>query len=333
MDRDAQLENASRLPHIDLMSAGATRVDTDVEGIASGRQVRLPVEGMTCSACATRLEKALDRLPGVAEANVNFALERADVSVTDDSIGAAELADTVRKAGFSVADKQVTLSVDGMTCSACATRLEKALAGAPGVLTASVNFALERADVRVVSGAADAESLGRAVRAAGFTPRHLDEADDDAAEAADNRAEAALKRDFLTLLVSAALTAPLLAQMFAMWSGAGFHLSPLVELSLATPVQFIIGARFYRAAWNALRAGSSNMDVLVAMGTSAAYFFSIWLMFSLGAGAAGQLYFEASTVIITLVLFGKYLESRQARHDGRDPPADGSKARICPGRP
>ena len=250
---------------------------------------RLAVEGMTCSACATRLEKALLRVDGVEQANVNFALERADVLADEASVDAMRLADAISKAGFSVPETRITVGVDGMTCSACATRLEKALGRVPGVSAATVNFALERADVDVTSGTADIETIKDAVARAGFTPRQQELSASGSDDAAEARAQAALRKDLAALVISAVLTAPLLFQMSAMWSGLAFHLSPWLELGLATPVQFLIGSRFYRAAWNALRAGSSNMDVLVVMGTSAAYLYSCYILLDLGAAAGGQL--------------------------------------------
>lgn len=216
-------------------------------------------------------------------------------------------------AAQEVATEHVQLGIDGMTCSACATRLEKALTRATGVASATVNFATEQADIRVDAGAADADALADVVRKAGFTPRQAAELDADGADAQHDSDAAALRGELLTLLAAATLTLPLVLQMVSMTFGLGFHLTPGMELILATPVQFVIGARFYRAAWNAVRAGSGNMDVLVAMGTSAAYFYSIVTLIMAGRAAAGQLYFEASAVIITLVLLGKFMESRAKR--------------------
>ena len=200
-----------------------------------------------------------------------------------------------------------------MTSSACATRIEKALLTLPGVLEASVNLALERADVRVVAGQVDGSELESAVVKAGYSARFAEDATGDEDEQHRQREAAALRKELTALAISAALTAPLVAQMIAMVAGLGFHLPPWAELALATPVQFIIGARFYIAAWKALRARSGNMDVLVAMGTTTAYLYSVYLMFALGDKATGELYFEASAVIITLVLLGKYMESRAKR--------------------
>ncbi|MBT8444425.1 MAG: heavy metal translocating P-type ATPase, partial [Gammaproteobacteria bacterium] len=274
-----------------------------------------PVTGMTCSACAARLEKALLRANGVQSATVNFATEQADVVYDPDITDATAVAGTIERAGFGVGETSFTFDVGGMTCSACAARIEKMLRRQPGVLEANVNFALERADVRAIAGQTDPQALASTVEATGFTA-HFPQ--DDAAhpdhEAQHREQEArALRRDRYALIASALLTLPLVAQMAAMVVGIEFHLQPWVELALATPVQFVIGSRFYRAAWKALRAGSGNMDVLVAMGTTTAYLYSLYLLITLGDAATGQLYFEASAVIITLVMLGKYMEARAKR--------------------
>ncbi|MCL4792339.1 MAG: heavy metal translocating P-type ATPase, partial [Gammaproteobacteria bacterium] len=212
--------------------------------------------------------------------------------------------------------EQFSFPIEGMTCSNCAGRVEKALRGVPGVIEANVNLAIERADIRARAGSTDIPALSAAVSAAGYRARVAAAADNRAeAETAEReRVQAQLRREFLVLMVAAAFAAPLLWQMAGMSLGRHWHLPAWLELLLATPVQFVIGARFYRSAWQALRARAGNMDVLVALGTTAAYGYSLYLLATLGFSAAtGQLYFEASVVIITLVLLGKFLESRAKR--------------------
>jgi len=283
--------------------------------LAGPEQAHFEIGGMTCGACAVRLEKALARAAGIDSATVNFALERADVRFDPATIDIDGIAGVVERAGFSVRDENFSFPVGGMTCSACSGRVEKALRSVPGVLDASVNLALERADVRGIAGAVTTEVLAEAVGRAGYEARIASASETQAqAEEAHRAAEAAgLRRDLLTLIASCALAAPLVGQMIAHFLGLDFHLSPWNELLLAAPVQFVIGARFYRAAFKALRTGSGNMDVLVVMGTTAAFAYSLWLLASLGGAARGQLYFEASAVIITLVLLGKFLEARAKR--------------------
>lgn len=272
--------------------------------------LRLPIEGMTCAACATRLEKALGRVPGIESAAVNFALEQADVDVDPELVTPADVAVAVGKAGFTVPDEVFVFTLDGMTCGACAVRSEKVLARVPGVSSAEVNFALERATVHAPKGAVSFDTLSEVIAKAGFTARTLTPEKPSDTDA--NRQKGLLK-DYLTLAFSALLTLPLVAQMGAHFTGTGFHLSPWTELALALPVQVIAGARFYAGAWKVLRVGSGNMDVLVVMGTTAAFGYSLYLLLTLGAAATGLLYFEASAVIITLVLFGKVLEARAKR--------------------
>jgi len=201
--------------------------------------------------------------------------------------------------------QQTNLAIDGMTCGACATRLEKVLARAPGVETASVNYATEKAHVNFDSGITGIDELITAASRAGFSAS--------LPEPTANTEEPSNTREAFWLSVSIVLTIPLVAQMLPMWLGLSFHLPPWLEFALATPVQFIVGARFYKSALQTLRAGSANMDVLVVLGTTTAWLYSCWLMISLGNNAVGQLYFEASAVIITLVLVGKYLETLAKR--------------------
>ena len=283
---------------------------TNMNSIAS---LRAPITGMTCSACATRIQKALSKVAGINNAAVNFATESADIDFDPSSIDSTGIAAAITRTGYSVSESAFSFDVGGMTCSACAQRIEKSLLKLPGVLEANVNVALERADVKTVAGQVDASDLEAAVVRAGYTTHFAADDATDEDEQHRQREAAALKWELTTLAISALLTAPLVAQMIAMVSGLSFHMTPWTELALATPVQFIIGARFYRAAWKALRAKSGNMDVLVAMGTSTAYLYSVYLLLSLGKAAAGQLYFEASAVIITLVLLGKYMEARAKR--------------------
>jgi len=273
------------------------------------------IEGMTCSACATRLEKALTRASGIAEAAVNFALERANVSFDPAVTNVNEIAGVVTGAGFDVSAEAFSFGVGGMTCATCAGRVEKALRKVPGVLEADVNVGLERADVSGIAGVVHADALADAVRLAGFEPHIASSSEQQAlADEAHRAKEAAqLRKDSLILCVSIALSAPMVLHMIAKFLGSDFEHHPSMEVMLATPVQFIIGARFYKAAYKALRAGSANMDVLVVMGTTSAYAYSWYLIATLGADAQGKLYFEASAVIITLVLLGKYMEARAKR--------------------
>ncbi len=275
----------------------------------------MPITGMTCSACAARIEKALQRVNGIVSAEVNFATEKASVEWDPAQLDSAALTAAIEKTGFGVTEQQFDFGVKGMTCSACATRIEKALGKLPGVASANVNLALETGTVKAVADGVTRQQIIEVIAKTGFEAIFSDPVGDRAAEDAQRQLDEqrALRMEMTWLIVSAALTLPLVLQMVAMFTGRGFHLHPWLEFALATPVQFIIGARFYKAAYKAVRAGAGNMDVLVVMGTSAAWLYSFYLLLTLGSEASGQLYFEASAVIITLVLLGKFLEARAKR--------------------
>ncbi|WP_197368103.1 heavy metal translocating P-type ATPase, partial [Ralstonia solanacearum] len=209
----------------------------------------------------------------------------------------------------SLADAaSLDLEIQGMTCAACAGRVERALRAVPGVVAASVNLATERARIQRADDVSG-DALVAAVVAAGYEARI---ASDEVAAA-----PAGIEPGFWDgpgpVWVSAALSLPLVAPMVAGWLGAGWMLPAWLQWLLATPVQGVIGARFYRAGWKALRAGAGNMDLLVALGTSAAYGLSLWLWWRADAGDMPHLYFESAAVVITLVRLGKWLEARAKR--------------------
>ncbi len=270
----------------------------------SRHAVDLPIEGMTCAACAARIERQLNKLPGVSAA-VNFASERARVEFDVAAVAATQLVETIEKAGFKVPSQSLDLALSGMTCAACATRIEAVLNRLPGV-EATVNFASEKASVRYVPGQADAAGLIAAVRRAGYEAR---ESGLDTRAAEKERKADAYRAELKRFWISVVLTLPLVAQMGSMFSGGHADLLPRwLQLALATPVQFWIGWRFYVGAFNALRGGAGNMDVLVSLGTSMAWAFSAAV--TLADLHRHHVYFEASAVVITLVLMGKLLEAR-----------------------
>ena len=264
----------------------------------------LPLEGMTCAACAARIEKSLNKLPGVV-ANVNFAAESAQVTLQPNLTAPAAVIETIRRTGYSVPLQSAEFQIYGMTCVACAARIEKALNKLEGV-EASVNFASETARVRYVPGLATPELLAATIRKAGYDASERVEAN---AEEEKARRAAAFRGELRLFWISVALSLPLLAGMFSMFGDAHSELLPRwLQLAFATPVQFWIGRRFYVGGWKALRGGGANMDVLVALGTSTAYGLSA-VVTLLGLHQQ-HVYFEASAVIITLVLMGKLLEAR-----------------------
>ncbi|OZA28963.1 MAG: copper-translocating P-type ATPase [Hydrogenophilales bacterium 17-61-9] len=258
------------------------------------------IDGMTCASCAARVEKVLKQVPGVTDATVNLATETATIS------GAADVAavqSAIEKAGFSVPTESFTLDIAGMTCASCSARVEKAFDKTPGVLEASVNLATEQATLKVVRGTA-LPALIAAVERAGY-----------GATPATGVASASPTRslpDWWPVALAILLSLPLTVPMFGALFSAHWMLPGWLQMALATPVQFWLGARFYRAGWKALRAGSGNMDLLVAVGTSAAYGLSVYLLLA-RTEAMPHLYFEASAVVISLVLLGKWLEARAKR--------------------
>ncbi len=261
----------------------------------------IAIQGMTCASCSARLEKVLRQLPGVTDATVNLATETATVAGETD---VAAVKQAIEKAGFSVPTEVCALEISGMTCASCSSRVEKALGKVPGVLEASVNLATEKATVTLAQGTS-AAALIAAVERAGYGARLP--APSDGAPAAPRRA----LPDWWPVALAMVLSLPLVAPMAASLLGAHWMLPGWLQWLLATPVQFWLGARFYRAGWKALMAGSGNMDLLVAIGTSAAYGLSVYLLFT--HDDAMHLYFEAAAVVISLVLLGKWLEARAKR--------------------
>jgi P-type Cu+ transporter len=239
----------------------------------------------------------------VHEASVNLVTEEASVTA-DAAVHADTLVAAVQKAGYGVATSQAQLKIDGMTCASCVGRVEKALAKVPGVTAASVNLATETATVQMLS-TTTASALTAAVQRAGYAAH-------DAQSAASAGAPARLP-GWLAVALGAVLTLPLMLPMLLQPFGIHWMPDGWLQLALATPVQFVLGARFYRAGWLALRAGTGNMDLLVALGTSSAFGLSVWLLFAHAGHDMPHLYFEASAAVITLVLLGKWLEARAKR--------------------
>lgn len=280
----------------------------------SNTEKTLKINGMTCSACANRIEKGLSRIEGVEKANVNFALESSTIFYDPDKTNVNEFKERVEKLGFSVVLEDINFDISGMTCASCASRIEKRISEMDGVSTANVNFALETIAVEYDDNQVDATDMITAIKKMGYEliPKQ------DNKEKVDHK-EQEIKKQQRKFIFSLVLTLPLLWTMVAHFEFLSFIympnilMNPWLQLVLATPVQFIVGAQFYKGAFNALRNKSANMDVLVVLGTSAAYFYSLYLSFEwLNAGSVGspELYFEASAVIITLIVLGKLFEVR-----------------------
>ncbi len=276
--------------------------------------LQLPLSGMSCANCAGRIATSLNKLDGVS-ATVNFALEQAAIKLASSDRLPAVL-DSIKAQGYDYGSETILFQITGMTCAGCSARLNKMLAALPGVISADVNFSIEQARIVLVPGMQTPAALREQIEALGFGAQLAQgSASGRRQQLLEREAqEAATARQAQTrVIVSALLTLPLLAGMLAMAGLLPWHLPAWLELLLATPVQFWIGARFYRGAWLAIKNRSANMDVLVATGTSAAYFYSLYLLLTLGMAASGQLYFEASAIIITLISLGKLLEARARR--------------------
>lgn len=259
----------------------------------------LPVQGMTCASCVAHVEKALTAVPGVQSVAVSLATESA--AIEGSMLDTAQLAEAVRRAGYAVPTQTYRLALAGMSCASCVARIEAALAALPGVLRATVNLASETAQVEAVAGQVTGRDLIEATARAGYEASLTGEA----AAAPERDAAAPYRRDALIALPLAVL---LLAGTHLEWLGLPGHLPAWAQWLIATPVQFWAGRRFLRAGARAARAGIGNMDLLVSLGTLAAYGLSLYLW--LVRGEQYHLYFEVSAVVIALVLLGKWLEAR-----------------------
>ena len=267
---------------------------------------RFAVSGMTCASCVARVERALGAVAGVAETSVNFATEQASVKAGP-AVSLQTLKAAVEKAGYAMDVQTLRLQIGGMTCASCVARVEKALRQLPGVLQAEVNLATETAEVEVSGAVTTLAQLIAAVDRAGYQASVMDEA------SAGVRLPEKPVAPVWPIVLAAALSLPLALPMAGLLWGEHWMLNGWLQWALATPVQFWLGARFYRAGYKAVRARAGNMDLLVALGTSAAYGLSVYQLLRHGAQGMAHLYFEASAVVITLVLLGKWMEARAKR--------------------
>jgi Cu+-exporting ATPase len=274
------------------------------------KQLTLPVTGMTCANCVATVERNLKKLEGVETAVVNLSSERATVAFNPQQVGLPELVARVERAGYGIATGEADLVIKRLADSNDATRLERALAKLDGVLAASVSLTTERARVRYVPTVINQGEIRRAVTRAGFeTVETGGQAED--AEALARQHEIDAQRRLL--IIGLVFTAPLFLFSMAMdfgllpmtWMGQSWTM--LLMFALASPVQFYVGWQYYAGAYKSLRNRSANMDVLIAMGSSVAYVFSIIIMLRL---LPGHVYFETSAMIITLIRVGKFLEAR-----------------------
>ncbi|MFJ5716486.1 heavy metal translocating P-type ATPase [Neobacillus sp. NPDC093127] len=277
------------------------------------KETNLQISGMTCAACATRIEKGLNKLAGVESANVNLALEKSAIKYDPSQINVDDIEKKIRDLGYDVVMEKAEFDITGMTCAACATRIEKGLNKLDGVVKANVNLALEKATVEFNGSMLTNNDVIKKVESLGYKAQIKEESK----ETSDHRQKEIAKQS-KKFIFSAILSLPLLWAMVGHFSFTSFiyvpkiFMNPWFQLILATPVQFIIGGQFYVAAYKAIKNKGANMDVLVALGTSAAYFYSLYLsIMSLADGAHSvDLYFETSAVLITLIILGKLFEAK-----------------------
>lgn len=282
--------------------------------LSEQKEIAMQVSGMTCAACASRIEKGLKRMPGVTDANVNLATETSNVTYDPAETGAEAIQEKIEKLGYHVVTEKAEFDIEGMTCAACANRIEKRLNKIEGVTNAPVNFALETVTVEYNPKEASVGDLKEAVDKLGYK---LQLKGDEEGEAAASKKKEERKQT-ARLIFSAVLSFPLLWAMVSHFTFTSFiwvpdlFLNPWMQFALATPVQFLIGWPFYAGAYKALRNKSANMDVLVALGTTAAYTYSLYLTIqSLGShGYTDGLYYETSAILLTLILLGKLFETK-----------------------
>ncbi|WP_414050825.1 heavy metal translocating P-type ATPase [Macrococcus animalis] len=273
------------------------------------KEVTLPVEGMTCAACSSRIEKVLNKMDGV-DAKVNLTTEKASIHYDQNQVSIDDISQKIDKLGYKVRPEHVDLDVMGMTCAACSSRIEKVLNKQPEIKSATVNLTTEEAAIDYYPGNLDTQAIIERIRKLGYDAK-VKASDEDKVSMKANE----LKKKKYKLIISALLSLPLLLTMLTHLFGIHLphiFMNPWFQLAFAFPVQFIIGWQFYDGAYKNLRSGGANMDVLVALGTSAAFFYSVYegIKTINNPDYMPHLYFETSAVLITLILFGKYLEAR-----------------------
>lgn len=276
------------------------------------KETTIKITGMTCAACSNRVERSLKKHPGIQEAAVNLANETARITFDASLTSPEKIRQVIKETGYDVVQSHVDLKLSGMSCAACAQRIEKVLNKLDGVLKASVNFATETASVEFNSADITVAELKRAVVDAGYKAEELGDLSPTELEQAERERE--IKHQKILVIFSSILSLPLLVYMFVMLFNA-HNLVPAIimnlyfQFAIATPIQFIAGANFYKEAYVALKGRSANMSVLVALGTSAAYLYSVATTFFPQWVTHQEVYYETSAIIITLILLGKTLET------------------------
>ncbi|NLA26879.1 MAG: copper-translocating P-type ATPase [Firmicutes bacterium] len=275
--------------------------DSEKQSVKQAR-VTIPITGMSCSACAARVEKGLSSLAGVSSANVNLVMEKGTISYDAGKVEPGQMVERILELGFGVSEEKAEFQILGMSCAACSARVEGRLKALPGVREAAVNLATSKAVVKFIPGMITVSEIETVVRELGY---HVNPARDlsfgEVTEAGRRERNWQLARFIIAVL----FTLPLAVMMVVSHTGFHFEINPWIQLALATPVQFFAGWPFYRGAYHSLKTGGANMDVLVALGTSVAYFYSLISLFA----GWGLFYFESAAVLMTIILLGRLLET------------------------
>jgi len=285
---------------------------------STGKRLDLAIKGISCASCVAKIEKGLSQLSGVVDAKVNLATERAAITFDPSQVHMSDVIRTIQDLGYEARVEKVTLPVQGMSCASCVNKVQTALSNVPGVMGADVNFATEKATVEYISGQVTIRDLSKAVEAAGYKILEVEEGDIVEKEKAAREAEfKKLKHKFTAGLI---LVIPLfifvhwdklgLSRIWALSKQADFF----IQLLFQTPIQFWVGWQFYRGAWAAATHKTSDMNTLIAVGTSAAYLYSLLATFFpwmfAAKGLFPEVYFDTAGAIMVLILLGRLLEAR-----------------------
>jgi Cu+-exporting ATPase len=285
------------------------------------KKVEIPITGMSCASCVAKIEKGLSKMSGISDAKVNFATEKATITFNPSRVHMGDFISTIRDLGYEAGMDKLVLPIQGMSCASCVKKVENALNGLEGVARASVNFATERATIQYIPGAVSMADFRRAVKEAGYEVLEVEKVGKEDIVDREKMAREAeyrkLKRKFLSGII---LVIPVF--LLAYWRMLG--LSNLVALSdkvnfylqliFQTPIQFWVGWQFYSGAWKTAKYKSADMNTLIAVGTSAAYLYSVLATFFPGVfaaqGLAAEVYFDTAGAIVILILLGRLLEAR-----------------------
>ena len=287
-------------------------------------RIDLPVTGMSCASCAARIEKGLGSIEGVSQATVNFAAEKATVLFHPGQTDISNLIEKVKDLGYGARVEKVVLPIQGMTCASCVSKVEKAIRSLKGVFQVNVNLATERATIEYVPGVASIQDFKTAIQTAGYQILEVKAGDSalrekDIVEKERLAREAELLKLKQKFIIGAILLGPILLLMYGAgflekWIGLSKETNFFLQFLLATPVQFWAGLQFYVGFWKATKHKTSDMNTLIAVGTSAAYLYSLIVTFFphliMVKGLMLDVYFDTSAAIIVLILLGRFLEAR-----------------------